>query len=287
MTRWHIRVMACVLAASLVGCSTTTPYVGQGPHPQITRGHPLPPIDFLGNVFAILSKIILFNWKIDNHTVSAETEAYLVKYIDSPITEEGGTHFSLNEYAPGRALARLVHNHKVAWPYRLLLGFPVTLISDILLPGRLFAGLLSGDAYNPFTDTVSLYSDLPSVALHEAGHAHDFNSRHFKGTYAAARLIPFVDLYQEFQATDEALRYFIETNERQQELSAYKILYPAYGTYVGGYLFIIGGSVIGAVVGHIWGRAKARSRVQYYQKLDALQRSKEAAASRPQPVVTP
>lgn len=266
---WY-RAIVLVVAFGLVGCATATPYVGQGPHPQITRGHSIPPIDFIGNIFAIPIKIILWSWKADNHSVSESTEDYLVEYIDAPLSNADGTHFSLNEYAPGRALKRLVTNRKVAWPYRFLLGLPVTLVADVLLPGRLFAGLIGGDSYNPFTDTVSIYSDLPSVSLHEAGHAHDFNTKRFKGTYALVRMVPFVDLYQEFQATDEAIGYFIESGEKDEELTSYKILYPAYGTYVGSYLFILGGPLIGAAVGHVWGRMKASSRAKYYKKLDAL-----------------
>ena len=78
-----------------------------------------------------------------------------------------------------------------------------------------------------------------------------------------------MNLYQEFQATDEALRHFIETGERGQELAAYKMLYPAYGTYVGGYIPFPGTSIVGAAVGHVWGRLKARSQAKYYQQLDA------------------
>lgn len=266
--RLRFRSLTVLVALSLSGCATT-PYVGQGPHPQITRGRPVPIIDALGNVFALPIKLILFHWKMDNHTISEQTESYLVRYLDSPASVTDGTHFSLNEYAPGRALKRLVKNRKVAWPYRLLLGFPITLITDVLLPGRLFAGLLGGDSYNPFTDTVAMYSDLPSVALHEAGHAHDFNRRRWKGTYALIRLIPFVDLYQEYQATDEAVDHLVGIGDRPEELAAYKILYPAYGTYVGNYFFLPGGSVLGALLGHVVGRMKARSRATYYERLDA------------------
>ena len=258
---------ACVLALS--GCATTAPpYAGQGPHPQISRGGCLPPIDFIGNIFALPTKLILFNWKMDNHAVSADTERYLVNYVELPESVTDGTHYSLNEYNPGLALGRLIHNRKVAWPYRLLLGLPVTLIADVLIPGRLFAGLLTGDSYNPYTDIVSIYSDLPSVALHEAGHSHDFNKRRHKGTYAAMRLIPFVDLYQEYQASDAAIDYLVKTEDHAQELSAYKILYPAYGTYVGGYFLIPGGGLIGALLGHFVGRSRAYERERFYRKFD-------------------
>jgi len=273
--------VACVLVIGLAGCAVATPYVPQSGLAEITHGQPIAPVDFVGNVFGLLSKLILFNWKVDNHAISQRTESSLVAYLNSPNSMTEGTHFNLNEYAPGRALSRLVHNHKVAWPYRVLLGVPITVVFDVLLPGRLFAGLLGGDSYNPFTDTVSIYSDLPSIALHEAGHSHDTNKRRWKGSYAAFRLVPFVDLYQEYEASDEALRYFIETGARNQEIEAYKILYPAYGTYVGSYIPIIGGTLLGAVIGHMWGRTKAHERLEYYSELDRVKETMPHTDSQP------
>ena len=77
-----------------------------------------------------------------------------------------------------------------------------------------------------------------------------------------------MNLYQEYEASDEAFRYFIETSARNHEIEAYKILYPAYGTYVGSYVPIIGGSLVGALLGHMWGRTKAHERLEYYSELD-------------------
>ena len=260
------RILAISLALALAGCATTPPpYIGQGPHPQISRGQPIAPIDGLGNVFAILTKIILWNWKVENHNISAKTEEYLVHYVDLPESITDGTHYSLNEYNPGMALSRLAKNKKVKWPYRILLGIPTTLIVDVLIPGRLFAGLINGDMYNPYTDTVSIYSDLPSVALHEAGHSHDFNKRRYKGTYALLRIIPGVDLFQEYKASQQAFKYLTDTQDHPQEIEAYKVLYPAYGTYVGAYIPIIGGSLAGALVGHIIGRSEASSKEKEYK----------------------
>ena len=130
---------------------------------------------------------------------------------------------------------------------------------DVLLPGRLFPW---GDYYNPFTNTAHLYSDHPAVILHEAGHAYDFANRRWKGTYAAARIIPGVDLYQEYKASKEAFRYLQERRELDKELDAYKVLYPAYGTYVGAYLFPPIGTVVGAVLGHLSGRSTAALRAK-------------------------
>ena len=182
------RPVALILSVALAaGCATTPPpYTGQGPHPQIERGARVPPVDFLGNVLSLPMKLLLWSWKFNLHSISPETEQELVQYLDArdlPSLEDA--RFRLNEYRPGQDLGRLVKNRHVAWPYRLLIGLPVTLLVDVLLPGRLFPW---GDYYNPYTNTVHLYSDHPAIALHEAGHVHDLAMRRLKGTYSAARL---------------------------------------------------------------------------------------------------
>lgn len=262
---WLVTVIA---AALLSGCAYTTPYVGQGQHPQIARGASLPPLDFLGNVLALPGKLILWNWKFANHSVSDETEAVLVRYLetrDLPAFE--ATAYRVNQYAPIQDLRALIKNRHVGWPYRLLLGLPITLIYDVALPGRLFPW---GDYYNPYTNTVHLYSDDPTVALHEAGHAYDFADFGLKGTYALLRIVPFMDLYQEWQASELAIEYLIEVEDREMEFRAYKTLFPAYGTYAGSYLPIPFGSLPGALVGHLAGRSKAAAKRRYYKHYDAV-----------------
>jgi hypothetical protein len=257
LQRW-VRSKIIAMSLSLLvaaGCATTVPYTGAGPHPQIERGSPAPPIDFIGNVLSLPFKLLFLSWKFNLHYISPVTEDTLVGYLAArDLAALKDTKFRLNQYRPVQDLSRLVRNRHVAWPYRLLLGLPVTLISDVLLPGRLFPW---GDYYNPFTNTVHLYSDHPAITLHEAGHAHDLAGRRFKGTYATIRLIPFVDLYQEYRASDEAIDYFKEIGDRQAELNAYKILYPAYGSYVGSYIFPPIGTLIGIVTGHVTGRSRA------------------------------
>ena len=80
------------------------------------------------------------------------------------------------------------------------------------------------------------------------------------------RIIPGVDLYQESKASKETIGYLKETHDHSTELSAYKILYPAYGTYVGGYLFPPIGTVAGALVGHVAGRSKPALKARQYQR---------------------
>ncbi|PIQ84278.1 MAG: hypothetical protein COV75_02865 [Candidatus Omnitrophica bacterium CG11_big_fil_rev_8_21_14_0_20_63_9] len=248
----------------VIGCATTVPYTGQGPHPQLERGAAVPPVDAIGNVLSLPGKLILWSWKFNAHTISPDTEAHVVSYLearDLPALED--TKFRLNQYRPVQDLSRLASNRHVAWPYRLLIGLPVTLVIDVVLPGRVFPW---GDYYNPYTNTVHLYSDHTAVALHEAGHAYDFARKRFKGTYAVIRLIPFVDLYQEARATDEALHYLKETQDHEAELAAYKILYPAYGSYVGSYLFAPVGTLAGILAGHATGRSTATAKRQAYER---------------------
>jgi hypothetical protein len=139
--------------------------------------------------------------------------------------------------------------------------------------GRIFAGFFGGDSYNPYTNTVAIYSDHSAVALHEAGHAEDFAARRFKGSYALLRLLPGVDLFQEFIATEKAIEYFVQTDNVPAELEAYAVLYPAFGTYVGGYYgtFVPFSQWIGACVGHVWGQARVSSRAKYYSRMKAAE----------------
>ena len=264
----RIQIVTAVVATLVSGCAYTAPYVGQGPHPQVTRGAPVPPIDFLGNILALPGKLILWNWQFANHAISDSTEAVLVRYLEArnlPAFED--TAYRINQYSPIQDLRALIKNKHVGWPYRLLLGLPITLIYDVTLPGRLFPW---GDYYNPYTNTVHLYSDDPTVALHEAGHAYDFADFGLKGTYALLRIVPFMDLYQEWQASELAIEYLIEVEDRDMEFRAYKTLFPAYGTYAGSYLPIPFGSLPGALVGHLAGRSKAAAKRRYYEHYDAV-----------------
>jgi len=261
-----IRALVCT-ALGASGCAFYSPYVGQGPHPQITRGTPVPPIDIIGNILSLPGKLILLNWRFNSYSFSPETEEQLVHYLDAktlPAFEQ--TVYRLNQYAPFGDLRALIKNRHVAWPYRLSLGLLVTVLYDVLLPGRLFPW---GDYFNPYTNVVHLYSDDITIALHEAGHSYDFADFPLKGTYATLRLLPFLDLYQEWQATENAIDYFIETQDRETELRAYTTLWPAYGTYMGAYVPVPIGSVIGAAAGHILGRVKARTKRAYYREMDA------------------
>jgi len=228
--------------------------------PQISRGDSNVLADSLGHyLFSLPEKLVLWNWKMGNHDISPETEQAVREYLARNDLKE--VKVRLNEYAPLSEFSRLTHNRGVGAGWRYTLGLFSWLFYTIL-PGRIFGG----DAYNPYTNSIYLYSDLPAVGLHEGGHAKDIAGRKWKGSRAALRILPIVPLFDEARATNDALGYSLEKDPRLLD-SGYKLLYPAYGTYVGseglGGVPVVGplAGAIGAIPGHIIGRIKA-SRVR-------------------------
>ena len=251
-----LTVLICFLITS-TGCARLKPeeYATYGYHGAVsyTEGERILPVDILGNIFGALSKLILWNWKMERHWVREETQEAAKAYVEKNQAELGDVMVRFNEYAPIDSFRRLFANHEVKWPYKYTIGILTTLISDTIMIDRIFGG----DRYNPFTHTIHIHSDIPSVALHELGHARDFAGRRYKGSYALLRMIPFTDLYQEYQASHIAFGYITEEKMDQRKIEAYKILYPAYGTYAGGYFLIPYGSWAGALIGHAIGRYEA------------------------------
>ena len=277
-------LLSLVLAA---GCATTPyPYAAHGEtdvtvalrpgEPQIERGKPNAWLDGFGHYFFSLpTKLILLEWKVDNHDIPSEVEESLRTYLNANGLCK--TKVRLNEYAPGGEWKRLFRNTEIPWGWRYTIGV-LDLLSYTIFPDRLFAGfpfIGGGDSYNPWTNTVSIYSGKRPIVLHEGGHAKDFASketRHGKGLYAGARAIPFagllVALWQEAVATNDALSWDLATADSRESKSAYRTLYPAYGTYVGGTgstftRLFLGGWILYAVeygavvVGHVVGQTRA------------------------------
>lgn len=198
------------------------------PAEQIARGERYSIFDNVSSwTFGLFSKLILWNLRVDNHEISPETEEAVRQYlIDNQLT---AVKVRLNEYAPLDEWSRLFKNDSVGLGWRLTLGLLSELFYTVL-PGRLFGG----DNYNPYSDTISLYSDHKAIALHEAGHAKDFAGREWKGSYAFLQIVPLASLFSESEATGDALGYLDDQRKRKEEREAYFILYPAYATYIGG-----------------------------------------------------
>jgi hypothetical protein len=262
-----------LLVALLVftaGCATAPYHYGKdaeyvhGPRlaanePQITYGTPHGFLDASGWIWpgSLLDKLLLWNYKIDSHHISTQTVTAVKQFLADNELRDVKVQF--NDYCVGAELRRTVRNKAIAPGWRYTLGM-LTWLEYTILPGRFFGG----DNYNPYSNTIHIYSDLIPVGLHESGHSKDFAGRTYKGTYAFFYIVPGFNLYPEALASTEALSYVRDKGDRQQWAACYKILYPAYGTYLGGnvgnWLAFPWNYVVeaGAVVpGHILGRIKA------------------------------
>ena len=275
------------LSIALMGCATS-PYpladhaesehtlTLRGGESQLERGRPNAWVDGFGHYFFSLpSKLILLDWRVNDHDISPEVEAALVEYLRTNAL--CNTKVRVNQYAPGGEYSRLFRNREMPAGWRYTLGL-ISVTFYTVFPERLFAGfpfIGGGDHYNPYTNTISIYSNRRPIALHEGGHAKDFGAiegRHWKGIYAAARAVPLagllVALWQEADASRDALSWELATAGSAESKRAYRSLYPAYGTYLGGTAqtatsFFVDGWILYAVqygvvvAGHVTGQTRA------------------------------
>jgi hypothetical protein len=241
----RIGVLALSVVFSLACASTPYPYgrdletdltlqLRPGEE-QIERGRPNLLLDGLGHyLFSLPSKLLLLDWKVGNHDISEETQDSLREYLDA--NGLCNVKVRLNQYAPGGEWSRLARNRAMPAAWRWTLGL-MTVTMYTVLPERLFAGIFGGDHYNPYTNTISLYSDRRAIAVHEAGHSKDIaekRNRHWRGAYAALRVLPLVPLWQEGVASQDAISWEKARGSGGDEKRAYRTLYPAYASYVGG-----------------------------------------------------
>jgi hypothetical protein len=225
---------------------------------QFERGEKYWFVDALGHyLFSLPSKIIFLNNKANNHDISSRTEARLKAYLKKNNLRD--VKVRLNQYAPIEEWKRLYNNSDVHWGWRCTFG-TLSLLRYTLLPDRLFGGLIGGDHYNPFTNTINIYSDHESIALHEGGHAKDFMDCEWTGGYALLRLVPLVSVFQEYIASEDVMAYHQEMNNTRKLNKDKKILFPALGSYVGGGAGEIEPSAGGILwagfifIGHVIGR---------------------------------
>ena len=228
--------------------------------PQVTFGAPHGFLDASGWIWpgSLLAKLILWNHKVDSHVVSTQTVMAIQQYLrDNDIRD---VKVRINDLQIADEWRRTFQNKAVGPVWRYTIGV-LSCVEYTIMPGRFFGG----DHYNPYANTVNIYSDIIPVGLHESGHSKDFTQRYYKGWYGFwYAVLPLFNLYPEGKATADALSYLRAEADREQWKAGYKILYPAYGTYIGGgigqfLLFPWNYAVeAGAVIpGHIVGRIKA------------------------------
>jgi hypothetical protein len=259
--------LGMLICLSLSGCAgdgvfarRDNPCVGDdciGPQfVQFERGQPNIVVDAVGWVFGIPNRILLWNWDVQNHDISPATEQQLREYV--AVNGLQDVKVRLNQYDPGGEWQRLARNDRVGAGWRYTVGAWGTL-GYTIFPGRLF----SIDYYNPFTNTVNVYSDVPALGMKEVAYAADVVDRDLPGTYAFSQLIPGVNLVHETITTREVLGYVDAAGDANLRRETVHVLYPSYGGAFGGAVdsFLPTSPVFqlgGILVGHVSGRMETR-----------------------------
>ena len=219
---------------------------------DVKFGKPRPVVDAVGCLLGIPDKLLLWDRRAKNHRVSRQTVESVSQYmVDRGID---GVTVRVNQYDPVGEWKRLVANRRIAAPWKYTFGL-VRQAKYIVFPGRLFGR----DEYNPFTETLSLYSDMPSLGMTEVAYARDVHRRRYPGTYAAVQTLPLVSLWHESIATDDVIDYVSIRGTPEQQEQIRRDLYARFGIVVGGELagVLPDGSGLYVVVGSLMGHAVA------------------------------
>jgi len=247
-------------AGALRGQDASPPFLEEpaeeqlGDDPQFEHGQPRKVVDAVGWVFGIPKKIILWDRRAVNHHVSAETEQNLAQYLEA--NGLTSTKVRINQYDPIGEWHRLRANKEVGAGWRYTVGAFGTLAYTVF-PGRLFGS----DRYNPYTDSVYVYSDIPCLAQEQAGYAKLVHARPHPGTYAALTSLPVVQLWPEKQSKTDVLDYTLTNGTAAEQQEATRVLYAEFGAEIGGQASLLLGSnlpltLAGAGVGHVTAQYK-------------------------------
>lgn len=223
---------------------------------DVEHGERRPVIDGVGWIIGVPSKLLLLDPRADNHDISPETVEEAYRFLSAK--EVDGVMMRVNQYDPVGEWKRLVKNDRVGLGWRATMGTLYTL-GYSLVPGRLFGG----DWYNPYTNTVHMYSDVPALALEQAAQAEDTRQRSHPGFYSAVKVLPLVGLVHEARAKQAVFEHVDENGTPAEQAEARRVLHPQMGREVGGQaaLFVPQAdalmSIGGAAVGHVVGRYHA------------------------------
>jgi hypothetical protein len=243
----------------------------------VERGRPAPVVDAVGWVVGVPAKILMLDHRVDNHKVSPETEEAIRQYL--AVSGLDKVKVRVNQYDPAGEWQRLRDNHSVSGPVRYTIG-TLSVVGYTVFPGRVFGG----DQYNPYTNSVYLYSDVPAMAVYQGGYARDFATKEDRDLYAVGYAVPGVNLWHGAKAADEAIDY-LDTNGTPGELKdGYRTICPAYaGTVpsvatVANVPLTLPAIAVGLVVGQVKAARVADKPAPAVVETRAEQRPEQASA---------
>ena len=251
-----------------VGCATAPYRFGkfsavENPavsEPVIQYGKPHRVLDSVAWAAGLGPRLLTCNPNVNKHELSDETKECLVDYMCE--NDLNDVLVRVNQYDPQGEWRRLQENDAVSPGWRYTAGV-LSIAQYTLLPGRVFGG----DQYNPYTNTLSINSDVSAVALHEAAFAKDIHGRSLPGTYAVVNQIPLVGLWRHTRGINDVLGYAQVHDRWSIEEETYCVVYPQMGIYStalpGSFFPFWQGMLLtagGAAAGHISGQVALSQR---------------------------
>lgn len=118
------------------------------------------------------------------------------------LNELNDVHIDVRQYDPATQWQRLRENDRIhpIWKYT---DGTLSHLSYTLMPGRVFRT----DSFNPYTNTLSLNSTDPAMALYTAAEAKIIFNRRYPGLYLAACRFPIVGISNSVQVANDVLSY--------------------------------------------------------------------------------
>lgn len=153
-----------------------------------------------------------------------------------------GRHYDPNEQ--WKRLQANPHIHPI-WKYT---DGSMRVLAYTMFPSRLYRD----DAYNPYTNTLSINSKSRASAVYEAAKAKDFAGAKSPGAYAVARYLPVVPMQQQIKITSDALTYARAKEDWELEKAMYPLTYSQIASSV-----MAGGATVAPEIGNAPGVATA------------------------------
>lgn len=222
-------IVGCAATPRCGNCRDCTYSTGGSNRPDVEYGQSRPLLDLAGCVVSLPKKVALWDRRIDNHNVSPQTVQQVARYLQYRNIQ--GAKIRVNQYAPIDEWRRLASNRNIRPAAKYTVG-AARVARYCVMPGRLFGG----DEYNPYTNTLSMYSDVPAIGIAESAFAGDVQNRPFPGAYSAVVGLPVVSFLHETRTTDETLQYLQQNGSAADVAATRRLLYARCGNQLFGEL---------------------------------------------------
>ncbi len=226
---------------------------------QFEYGKPHRGLDRAAWIVALPSRILPFHPKVNSHNLSQETAEKLEHYLEA--NDLTDVLVRVNQYDPVGEWQRMRENSRIAFGWKYTFG-TANWLGYTLIPSRVFGG----DYYNPYSNSLSVSSDVPAILITEAAYAKDIHSQALPGTYASINQFPVLTLWRYTRAVNDSLGYARHQDDWELERETCATVFPMLGIQaaLGGHtatglvmvlpsitvpIAMIGGAVAGHTVG--------------------------------------